>query len=175
MGEDRATHGSWAAQGDPAYADLLRAQEAFEFAPDAQVRTDFAGVLVAANYAATDLLRCPKEFLPGKPLGLFVAEGHRAEFYNTLIRAIKGDVAAAVETRLARQMLTFAEQYGQKQENGDTLIMLRLTQGDLAAMTGCSREHVNKVIVSYKERGYLSVDRQYHFTLHNLAALERRA
>lgn len=96
----------------------------------------------------------------------------RLRHANEKIQAL---ATQAVETRIARQILHFAEQYGQKQENGDVLILLRLTQSDLAAMTGCSREHVNKVIVSYKERGYLSVDRQYHLTLHNLAALARRA
>lgn len=96
----------------------------------------------------------------------------RLRHANDKIQAL---ATQTVETRIARQILTFAEQYGQAQENGETLILLRLTQGDLAAMTGCSREHVNKVIVSYKERGYLSVDRHYHFTLHNQAALARRA
>lgn len=96
----------------------------------------------------------------------------RLRHANDKIQAL---ATQAVETRLARQLLHFAEQYGQPQANGDVQIQLRLTQGDLGAMTGCSREHVNKIIVSYKERGYLSVDRHYHFTLHNLAALQRRA
>jgi CRP/FNR family transcriptional regulator, cyclic AMP receptor protein len=96
----------------------------------------------------------------------------RLRHANDKIQAL---ATQTVETRIARQILTFAEQYGQKHDNGDVQILLRLTQSDLAAMTGCSREHVNKVIVSYKERGYLSVDRHYHFTIHNLPALARRA
>ncbi len=96
----------------------------------------------------------------------------RLRHANEKIRAL---ATQSVEARLARQVLLFAEQYGQPQPNGDIHIPLRLTQSDLAAMTGCSREHVNKVIVSYKERGYLSVDRHYHLTVHNVAALERRA
>ena len=84
-------------------------------------------------------------------------------------------VGRSIEARVARQVLAFAEYYGQPQPNGDIQIPLRLTQSDLAAMLGASREHINKVIVSYKERGYLSINRQYHLTIHNQSALARRA
>lgn len=79
-----------------------------------------------------------------------------------------------VENRVARQLMSFADRYGQPQPNGDTYIPIRLTQGDIAALIGASREHINKVIVAYKERGYLSVDRQYHITIHNSQALAKR-
>ena len=79
-----------------------------------------------------------------------------------------------VENRIARRLLAFADRYGQPTPNGDTHIPIRLTQGDIAALIGASREHINKVIVAYKERGYLSVDRQYHITIHNLQALAKR-
>lgn len=79
-----------------------------------------------------------------------------------------------VEARVARQLIAFSDRYGQALPNGDTHIQLRLTQGDIAALIGASREHVNKVIVAYKERGYLSVDRQYHITIHNSQALAKR-
>lgn len=79
-----------------------------------------------------------------------------------------------VENRVARQLVSFADRYGQSQPNGDTHIPIRLTQGDIAALIGASREHINKVIVAYKERGYLSVDRQYHITIHNPQALAKR-
>ena len=79
-----------------------------------------------------------------------------------------------VENRIARQLIAFADRYGQSQPNGDTHIPIRLTQGDIAALIGASREHINKVIVAYKERGYLSVDRRYHITIHNSQALAKR-
>jgi len=79
-----------------------------------------------------------------------------------------------VENRIARQLMSFAHRYGQQQPNGDTHIPIRLTQSDIASLIGASREHVNKVIVSYKERGYLSVDRSYHITIHNPQALAKR-
>ncbi len=80
----------------------------------------------------------------------------------------------SVEGRVARQILTFAEQYGQQQSNGETYVGIRLTQSDIAALIGASREHINKVIVSYKERGYISIDRNYRITIHDYQALARR-
>jgi CRP/FNR family transcriptional regulator, cyclic AMP receptor protein len=79
-----------------------------------------------------------------------------------------------VETRIARRILAFAERYGQPLSNGDLLIPIRLTQTDIANLVGASREHTNKILVSYKERGYLSVDHKYHITIHDKTALARR-
>src|SRR5262245_11234810 len=79
-----------------------------------------------------------------------------------------------VETRIARRILTFAERYGQPLPGGDLLIPIRLTQTDIANLVGASREHTNKILVSYKERGYLSVDHNYHITIHDKTALARR-
>lgn len=64
----------------------IRYQELFEFAPDGQLVTDGQGVVVEANHAAATMLRCPKEFLVGKPLGFFVAAGCRPRFYQSLAR-----------------------------------------------------------------------------------------
>ena len=64
----------------------LRYQELFEFAPDGQLMTDGQGIILEANHAAVTLLQCPKHFLVGKPLGLFVAVGQRPRFYESLAR-----------------------------------------------------------------------------------------
>ena len=55
------------------------------------------------------------------------------------------------------------------------LIPIRLTQTDIANLVGASREHTNKILVSYKERGYISVDQKHHITIHNHNALTARA
>jgi CRP/FNR family transcriptional regulator, cyclic AMP receptor protein len=87
---------------------------------------------------------------------------------------IQSLAAVEVETRIARRILAFAEKYGQTLPNGDLLIPIRLTQSDIANLVGASREHTNKIMVSYKERGYLSVDHNYHITIHDKTALARR-
>jgi signal transduction histidine kinase len=83
--------------------DRLRRQEAFDFSPLAQLTTDGHGLIAEANHAAAALLRCPREFLPGKPLGLFVADGSRPRFYEALARLWQGAAADAFDTRLARR------------------------------------------------------------------------
>ncbi|HEX5085413.1 MAG TPA: Crp/Fnr family transcriptional regulator [Blastocatellia bacterium] len=88
---------------------------------------------------------------------------------------IQSLAAFEVETRIARRILAFAERYGQSLPNGDLLIPIRLTQTDIANLVGASREHTNKILVSYKDRGYLSVDQNHHITIHNLSALASRS
>ncbi len=87
---------------------------------------------------------------------------------------IQSLAAVEVETRIARRILAFAEKYGQPLSNGDLLIPIRLTQTDIANLVGASREHTNKILVSYKERGYLSVDQNHHIAIHNLSVLKSR-
>ena len=57
---------------------------------------------------------------------------------------------------------------------GEVLIPLRLTQSDLASLVGASRVRVNQVLVSYKRRKYIAVDRSYRITMRNRAALAQR-
>ncbi|HZW29298.1 MAG TPA: ATP-binding protein [Isosphaeraceae bacterium] len=104
----RVAGGSIAGNGVPAgdaadiegYAHHLRYQEAFEFAPDCQVVTDGHGLILEANHAATVLLHCPKPFLTGKPLGLFVAKGYRERFYSGLTWLNRGHLSDSFEVRL---------------------------------------------------------------------------
>lgn len=75
--------------------------------------------------------------------------------------------------RVARQLLAFANEYGQRQPRG-MLIPLRLTQSDLAGMVGASRVRVNQVLVFYKQQGYIAVDQDARITVLNHAALAAR-
>jgi len=54
------------------------------------------------------------------------------------------------------------------------VIPLRLTQSDLAGLVGASRESVNHAMSGWKQSKVLSVDTQYHITIHNSSALARR-
>ncbi len=76
--------------------------------------------------------------------------------------------------RVARQLLAFAEQYGQPVGDGDTLIPIRLTQSDIADLVGASRERINQVVVNYKRNRYISIDRRYRVTVHNRQSLADR-
>ena len=79
-----------------------------------------------------------------------------------------------IEHRVARQLLGFSEKYGQPATGGEVFIPVRLTQSDLANLVGATRESVNKIIVSYKERGFLSSSRNHHWTIHNRQFLANR-
>jgi CRP/FNR family cyclic AMP-dependent transcriptional regulator len=76
-----------------------------------------------------------------------------------------------VHGRVARQLLTLADEYGQPSSNGGTIIPLRLTQSDLASLVGASRVRVNQVLVSYQRSRWLSIDQRYHITILNPKAL----
>lgn len=78
-----------------------------------------------------------------------------------------------VDGRVARQLLAFAQEYGQT-EGKDTRIPLRLTQSDLAGLVGASRESVNHAMSSWKRSKSLSVDSRYYITIHDTPALVRR-
>ena len=78
-----------------------------------------------------------------------------------------------VNGRVARQILAFAEEYGEPAGEQAVLIPLRLTQGDLAGMVGASRVRVNEAIVRYKRQRLISVDVRYRITVHNPAGLAR--
>lgn len=87
---------------------------------------------------------------------------------------IQSLAACEVEGRVARRLLAFAARYGRTVADGDVLIPIRLTQGDIASMVGASRECVNKIIDSYKERKFISVAADYRMTIHNHQALVKR-
>ena len=75
---------------------------------------------------------------------------------------------------VARQIIEFAELYGQKMPDGSILVPIRLTQGDMADLVGASRERVNQVMVSYRQRGSISVDPSYRIIVHKPAELRKR-
>ncbi len=79
-----------------------------------------------------------------------------------------------VAGRLARQLVAFAETYGQPAPGGGVLIPLRLTQSDLKDIVGASRERVNQVMGDMKRNDLLSVDSGHHITLHDPETLLRR-
>ena len=64
-----------------------------------------------------------------------------------------------VAERLAKKLLALVDSHGRASERGIDLD-IHLTQQDLAAMIGATRESVNKQLGAFRDRGILSVDRQ---------------
>lgn len=92
----------------------------------------------------------------------------RLRLANEQIQALS---SLDVRGRVARQLLAFAQRYGESNQKVEVLIPLRLTQTDLASLVGASRERVNQVVVEFKEKEFISVDAKHHITVHQLQAL----
>jgi PAS domain S-box-containing protein len=66
------------------------------------VVTDDAGIICEINDAAAAWLQGRREFVVGKPLGMFVTDAYRPAFYDRLARQRHEDHSAVFETRVSR-------------------------------------------------------------------------
>lgn len=66
-----------------------------------------------------------------------------------------------LSTRLSKRILDLADRYGQPDENERTKINMRLKQQDLADMVGATRESVNKMLKTYKQKSLINMVRGY--------------
>ena len=69
-------------------------RDLFELAPTAYLVTDFDACISYANVAACALLRCPKNYLVGKPLTCFVSLNERSAFRTAIIRTRETDAVS---------------------------------------------------------------------------------
>jgi CRP/FNR family transcriptional regulator, cyclic AMP receptor protein len=75
--------------------------------------------------------------------------------------------------RVAKLLLTLAEERGRR-EGQEVLLDLQVTQSDLAAMVGGSRQSVNHILHAFQRRGYLEIEGR-RIALKDLKALAKRA
>ena len=108
--------------------------------------------------------------MPAIALNLLRILSDRLRLANERIQAL---CALDVYGRVARQIQSFSRQYGQRDAAGVVTIPIRLTQSDIASLVGATRERVNQVITSFKQQGYIAIDRNYRITVLNPDALER--
>ena len=94
----------------------------------------------------------------------------RLRLANAQILALATQDAYA---RIARQLLSLAEAYG-SDDDGGTLIPLRLTQSELASMVGTSRVRVNQALGFFRDEGYISIDQLNRITVRHASALAAR-
>jgi CRP-like cAMP-binding protein len=78
-----------------------------------------------------------------------------------------------VYARVADKLLELADRYGVKRDEGIE-IGLQLTQAELATWVAATREHVNKVLGTFRDQGLIKVDRQT-IMLTDQERLRRRA
>lgn len=77
-----------------------------------------------------------------------------------------------VHGRVAKKLLELAEKHG-VEEDGAVSIDLRLTQQDLASLIGASRQTINKIMVSYRDKGWIRMEAEKVAILDS-DALQRR-
>jgi CRP/FNR family transcriptional regulator/CRP/FNR family cyclic AMP-dependent transcriptional regulator len=79
-----------------------------------------------------------------------------------------------INGRLALQLLRLSEQHGIMTPVG-MRIDLRLTQTDLGALVGASRESVNKVMGYFRRQGYVALDEKNQIVVKDVTTLKRIA
>lgn len=100
--------------------------------------------------------------VPVMALNLVTIMSRRLRLANAQIQALAG---LDVYGRVARQLLALAEVYGEPAQGAGTLIQLRLTQSDLAALVGASRVRVNQVLASFRQLGYVATLDAHRFII----------
>jgi CRP-like cAMP-binding protein len=78
----------------------------------------------------------------------------------------------SLKGQVARVLLSLAEAFGQEVGQGRTLIRQKVTQSDLAAMAGISRENVSRILSHWMREAAVSRLAGY-YCLENRAAIER--
>jgi len=93
----------------------------------------------------------------------------RVRLSDQLIQAL---ATLDVNGRVARQLLAFAEKYGDRRD-GMTYIHITLTQGDIADLVGASRKRVNQAMVLFKEQGLIDTNAEGKIAIRNGEGLAR--
>jgi CRP/FNR family transcriptional regulator, cyclic AMP receptor protein len=99
------------------------------------------------------------EFLDAHPGAAATLLGVLSRRLRHTTRVVKDAAFRDVPARLARAILELAEHGGRPAPDGVVVVDAPLTQGELAALVGASRETVNKCLRAYQRRGLLDYDR----------------
>jgi CRP-like cAMP-binding protein len=104
-----------------------------------------------------------------------------AHIVRLLVRRLRdtNNVVAAMsflslKGRVAQALLSLAEAFGKDVGSGQILIKQKVTQGDLAAMTGIARENVSRIVNEWMRQENLTRLAGY-YCLKDRASLEREA
>ena len=123
-----------------------RYQDLFEYAPDAYLVTDPRGHVQEANRAAGALLRMPRKYMLGKPLGAFVEHDDVPRFHTRLARLaeLEGDAVREWELRLRprgyRQPTKVIARVGTVSDTGGTVVGLRWLLRDITGQKRAEAE-----------------------------------
>jgi len=97
-----------------------------------------------------DFLKIVAEY-PGLAIHVMSLLGNRLRQADSMI---KDAAFLSLSSRLAKQLISLAEQFGRQIDEG-LLIDLRITQQDLADALGASRVAINRQLGVYQDRGFI--------------------
>jgi alkanesulfonate monooxygenase SsuD/methylene tetrahydromethanopterin reductase-like flavin-dependent oxidoreductase (luciferase family) len=89
--------------------------------------------------------------MPAISMNLVRILAARVRLANELIQAL---ASLDVYGRVARQLLAFAERYGEPLPSGEVTIPIKLTQGDIADLVGASRKRFIGTITGVEVKPY---------------------
>lgn len=139
-----------------------------------------SSVYPAEAFALTDpvvIVRIPRDAVVAAleacgPAALHLARemGKRTAMANRRISLF----AASAEERLASTIIDLGERFGDEMEDGSTLIPLRLTRAELAALVGTTVETTIRTLSRWSREGLVSTI-DGGLTVHDPTALARRS
>lgn len=109
--------------------------------------------------------------VPGIAQNLVLILARRLRLTNAQLTAY---AAKDIYARVARLLVTYAQEHGEPTEAGFICIPLRLSQSDLASLCGVSRPRVNQVLSTYRQAGFLVTDDRRYLIIKDLDALVRK-
>ena len=99
-----------------------------------------------------ELLRCTQAY-PSIAIGIIEMLAARLRYATNYAEHL---TFLDVHGRVAARLLDLAERYGVQKEGVE--IRVRLTQSDLGSWVGATRERVNKVLGTFRDRGLIRID-----------------
>jgi CRP-like cAMP-binding protein len=132
---------------------------------------------VAAVEAAELLTLQRRDFLPfleQHPKVAIQLATSLAERLRALSDAMEDAMLLSISGRLAKKLLTLAQDHGKPVPGGGTRIDLKLPQAQLGELVGATRESVNKHMRAWTEAGVLRAERGF-ITVLDEEALEAQA
>ncbi len=108
-----------------------------------------------------------KKFLATHPPGALLVNDVLACRLRNLGNIIQGLVASDVNERVAQLIMRLAATHGQKTQNGDITLDIRLTHQEMANMIGTTRQSVTSALNLLRRRGVLEFDASHHILVHS--------
>ena len=112
-----------------------------------------------------------KKFLATHPPGALLVNDVLACRLRNLGNIIQGLVASDVNERVAQLLMRLATTHGQKTQNGDITLDIRLTHQEMANMIGTTRQSVTSALNLLRRQSVLEFDANHHILIRSESPL----